>query len=107
MGTIERKDSRGRILSSEYIPDMGNTEGIRTSGLAKDAKHYQKLNQQPIEIMQSLMSKEQFIGFLWGNIIKYTLRCGLKDNPVREMEKVKQYAQWYIEVCEGKTIKPE
>ena len=76
------------------------------SGMALDAKHYQVLQQQPIEIMQRLMTPEQFKGFLWGNVIKYALRCGQKDNPVKEMQKVAQYAKWYVQVCEGKTIDP-
>lgn len=75
-------------------------------GSASDATHYQKLQQQPIEIMQTLMTPEQFKGFLWGNVIKYALRCGLKDAPEKEMQKVRQYAEWYIEACEGKTIDP-
>ena len=76
------------------------------SGLSINATHYQKLQQQPIEIMQALMTPEQFEGFLWGNVIKYTLRCGLKDAPVKEMEKAQQYAKWYVQACEGKTIDP-
>ena len=92
--------------------DMVYTKGqppipaLAQSGSALDAKHYQILQQQPIEIMQTLMTPEQFIGFLWGNVIKYTLRCGSKDAPVKEMEKAQQYARWYVEACEGKTIDP-
>ena len=76
------------------------------SGLSINATHYQKLQQQPIEIMQALMTPEQFSGFLWGNVIKYALRCGSKDAPVKEMEKAQQYAKWYVQACEGKTIDP-
>ena len=49
---------------------------------------------------------EQFQGFLWSNVIKYTLRCGSKDAPVKEMQKAQQYARWYVQACEGKTIDP-
>ena len=77
-----------------------------TSGLAKDAMHYQMLEQQPIEIMQRIMTPEEFKGFLWGNVIKYALRCGQKDETVKEMEKVGQYASWYVDACQGKTINP-
>ena len=59
-----------------------------------------------IEIMQTLMTPEQFQGFLWGNVIKYALRCGLKDAPEKDMEKAQQYAKWYVQACEGKTIDP-
>ena len=75
-------------------------------GTALTATHYQVGDKQPIEIMQTLMTPEQFIGFLWGNVIKYTLRLGSKDAPEREMEKAQQYARWYVQACQGKTIDP-
>ena len=49
------------------------------SGDSKAASHYQLLSQQPIEIMQTLFSADEFRGFLWGNVIKYALRYGHKD----------------------------
>lgn len=66
------------------------------SGYAKDAEHYKILSLQPIQIMRKLFTKEMFYGFLLGNIIKYALRCGHKDDPVKEIEKVLQYSKWYL-----------
>ena len=77
-----------------------------TSGYATDAKHYQILTEQPIEIMQKLFSAEQLKGFLLGNVIKYSLRCGRKDDPTKEIQKVAQYAAWYVDVAEGRRIDP-
>ena len=34
---------------------------------------------QPWAIMEAVMTNEEFIGFLKGNIIKYSLRAGRKD----------------------------
>lgn len=76
------------------------------SGYAKDAEHYQLLHMQPIEIMQKLLTPEEFRGFLHGNIIKYALRCGHKDDAGKEMEKVVQYAKWYVETVRGNVIDP-
>lgn len=75
-------------------------------GTAAEAKHYQVLPLQPIEIMQRLMTSEQFLGFCHGNIIKYALRCGHKDDTAKEIEKVRQYAEWYIQAANGETINP-
>lgn len=74
------------------------------TGYAKDAKHYQKLIQQPIEIMQILMKPERFIGFLQGNVMKYNLRC--KGDDDKDMQKINQYSKWYDEAVAGKTINP-
>lgn len=78
----------------------------KNTGTASDATHYQILQQQPIEIMQVLMTHEQFLGFCWGNAIKYILRLGKKDAPEKEMQKAQQYAKWYIEASKGKIIDP-
>jgi len=39
------------------------------------------------------MSKEQFIGYLKGNIIKYTWRFDRK-NKSEDVKKLQVYAQW-------------
>lgn len=68
-------------------------------------KHYIS-DHQPIETMQSNMTHEELIGFLKGNIIKYACRCGKKDEPLKEAEKIKQYAEWLCIVLSGGTIDP-
>lgn len=86
---------------------MNETTSTTHGGTAADATHYQTLAQQPIEIMQRLMTKEQFLGFCHGNVVKYALRCGHKDDPAKEMEKVRQYADWYVRASGGETIDPK
>ena len=61
---------------------------------------------QPIEVMQANMTHEEFIGFLKGNIMKYTCRCGRKDEPVKEAEKIKEYAKWLVQAYKGEIINP-
>lgn len=68
-------------------------------------KHYVS-DHQPIETMQANMTNEEFIGFLKGNIIKYACRCGKKDEPLKEAEKIKQYAEWLCVVLSGGIIDP-
>jgi hypothetical protein len=41
--------------------------------------HYKEMEVQPWEVMERLMSRQEFIGYLKGNIIKYGMRQGLKD----------------------------
>ena len=68
-------------------------------------KHYIS-DHQPIETMQSNMTHDEMIGFLKGNIIKYACRCGKKDEPLKEAEKIKQYAEWLCIVLSGGIIDP-
>lgn len=65
--------------------------------------HYQTAV-QPIETMQANMTREELIGFLKGNIIKYVCRCGRKDDVPKETAKIKQYAEWLDEVANGRQI---
>lgn len=68
-------------------------------------QHYQG-KVEPIELMQAQMTQAELIGFLKGNIIKYATRCGKKDDPAKEVSKIKRYADWLLDVLEGRTIDP-
>lgn len=81
------------------------TEEEYAAELEVKNKHYVS-DHQPIETMQSNMTHDEMIGFLKGNIIKYACRCGKKDEPLKEAEKIKQYAEWLCIVLSGGTINP-
>lgn len=42
--------------------------------------HYKKLGIEPWDIMEAVLTREEFIGFLKGNCIKYAMRQGLKGS---------------------------
>ena len=67
--------------------------------------HYQG-DVQPIELMQSAMSAEAFMGFLRGNIIKYACRLGKKDDVAKETTKILRYAEWLDKVAKGEKVNP-
>lgn len=41
--------------------------------------HYKDMPVQPWTVMQLVLTDEEFIGFLKGNVIKYSMRQGRKD----------------------------
>jgi hypothetical protein len=59
--------------------------------------HYKDMPIQPWELMEAVLTHEEFIGFLKGNIIKYSLRAGRKDGS-DDGGKAKHYLQKLIEV---------
>ena len=77
--------------------------------MTTNSKHYETLNIQPWEIMEANFSKEEFLAYLKGNIIKYTLRS--KGQDLSDAEKIKHYAEKLIEVQKGRPVlvaeKPE
>jgi len=43
--------------------------------------HYKEMDPQPWDVMETLLTREEFLGFLKGNMIKYAMRQGKKDSP--------------------------
>ena len=57
-------------------------------------KHYLESVVEPIKVMEKLFTKEELKGFIKGNILKYRLRMGHKDDIQKEMDKIRVYEQW-------------
>ncbi len=58
--------------------------------------HYKDMAVQPWHLMEALLTPEEFIGYLRGNMIKYAMRQGRKDSP--DAEKYHHYKQKLAEV---------
>lgn len=58
--------------------------------------HYKNMAVQPWHLMEALLTPEEFIGYLRGNMIKYAMRQGRKDSP--DAEKYHHYKQKLAEV---------
>lgn len=107
----DRKGDGRWLTSADKLEPLTETVSYASEALAhytakeEANKHYITAH-QPIEVMQANMTKDELIGFLKGNIIKYACRCGRKDAPLKEAEKIKQYAEWLCVVLSGDTIDP-
>ena len=76
----------------------GNCDGCcrQTKDKFYDDHYAAMAGLEPIELMQLVLSREEFTGFLKGNIIKYTMRAGHKQGEAAEKDiaKAKRYTQW-------------
>lgn len=54
--------------------------------------HYTTMDMSPWQVMELVLTPEEFIGFLKGNVIKYSLRAGRKEGT-DDAEKARHYAQ--------------
>jgi hypothetical protein len=52
--------------------------GTRADDLQISGNHYKEMPIQPWAVMESVLTREEFIGYLKGNIIKYSMRAGRK-----------------------------
>lgn len=80
-------------------------KSVKTSS-HKNYDEYYQTEHQPIEVMQANMTQDEFIGYMKGNITKYVLRMGRKDDVKKEAAKIRRYAQWLEQAVNGETINP-
>jgi hypothetical protein len=59
--------------------------------------HYRTKSIQPWDAMESWMSREEFVGFLRGNALKYLARCNDKGG-VEDVKKAQHYIEKLLEV---------
>ncbi|ADO14415.1 AB1gp44 [Acinetobacter phage AB1] len=62
--------------------------------------HYANFSIECIDAMQAMLSRDEFIGYLRGNIFKYLWRYKLK-NGVEDLKKAQWYQNKLIEVEEN------
>lgn len=75
-------------------------EEKQMTDLIDNQPHYKNQGVEPIDLMHANFSKEEFSGFLQGNVLKYMLRYKDK-NGVEDLKKAKTYLTWLIGVEEN------
>lgn len=56
-----------------------------------DGTHYKDMAMQPWDVMAANLTREEFIGFLKGSIIKYEMRAGNKPGANDDRKKAAHY----------------
>lgn len=94
LGDLLKEDYK---LAEEKMTDSYTRQGykFKTSWGDEDVNspaHYAAQGDiECIDAMESMMSREEIIGYLRGNSFKYRWRCRDKGNAVKDLRK----AQWY------------
>jgi hypothetical protein len=73
---------------------------MKADDMQVGGNHYKKLAVTPWQTMESCMSAEEFVGFLRGNVIKYTMRCNNKGG-VEDLKKAQHYLSKLLEVLDA------
>ena len=76
-------------MTTKILTDGLN--GTSADDIQYGGTHYKDMAIQHWAVMESILTPQEFIGYLKGNIIKYTLRQGKKDSP--DSEKARHYMQ--------------
>jgi hypothetical protein len=93
--------SNGPQTLSDLIRDHMEIYNIMEADQKADDRqvggtHYKDMPVQPWEVMEALLTHEEFVGFLKGNVLKYAMRQGRKDSD--DAGKLKHYIQKLNEV---------
>jgi hypothetical protein len=78
-----------------------NAEDVKPDDRQVGGNHYKDMAIQPWAVMQAVLTEEEFIGFLKGNIIKYAMRQGRKLGAGDDAEKAKHYLAKLKEMNRG------
>lgn len=102
--------NKGVACESKH-PYLGGLVGEVTLPAPKfyDEHYASMVGLEPIELMQLVLTYDEFIGFLKGNIIKYTLRAGKKQGEAAEKDvaKAKRYTEWLVKLGYKMPINPK
>ena len=91
-------DDYGSNIKHDEKQDDGN----------KLSSHYKVNGLDPIgAFKQGLISKEEYKGFLKGNIIKYVVRCDYKGNPTEDLTKATNYLSLLKEQIAIETVEED
>lgn len=72
----------GNCLTDNYEKDMVN-----------NPDHYKMFQAEAIDIIESALTHEEYVGYLKGNMLKYRLRAGFKEKSKRDEDLNK--SNWY------------
>ena len=88
--TPEEEQELQHMLNTSRLNQ--GTNGTSADDIQVSGNHYKDMPIQPWHIMEAVLTPEEFVGFLKGNIIKYSLRAGRKDGS-DDAGKAKHYMQ--------------
>ena len=107
-GEIQRSMNLAGVLCYEVRLRGTDTyivvKADKVQEVGKHDKHYLESVVEHIKVMEKLFTKEELKGFIKGNILKYRLRMGHKDDIQKEMDKIRVYEQWLAKLERGEAL---
>ena len=73
--------------------------GVSADDLQVGGQHYKDMGIQPWAVMEAVLTHEEWVGYLKGNVIKYGMRQGKKDSD--DAGKARHYKMKLEEVTRG------
>lgn len=77
------------IIDGYTTPEEEEAWKMKADEIQIGGTHYKDMGVEPWEVMEAVLTHAEFVGFLKGNIIKYSMRQGRKDSD--DAAKCKHY----------------
>ena len=71
---------------------------------AYNPDYYASMPVQPIMVMHACLTKDEFIGYLRGCLIKYQMRRGRKEDVEDTDKKILRYKKWLNEITRNGSV---
>ena len=92
-----RRDNTGAfVMDKEPDVPIEPPAPLRADDRQVEGSHYKEMPVQPWDVIEAVLTRQEFVGFLKGNIIKYSMRQGLKTPG--DPEKAQHYMDKLAEV---------
>ena len=98
-GFLKYYEKRLNTISADMQALTEGSNGTSADDIQYGGTHYKDMAIQPWAVMESVLTPQEFIGYLKGNIIKYSLRQGKKDSP--DADKALHYMQKLKELSDS------
>ena len=69
--------------------------GSQSPDMVNSPSHYQLNGVEAIDIIKTILTPEEYLGYLKGNALKYIIREPYKGNPAQDVAKAKWYLSRY------------
>ena len=85
---------KDNMFVDDYIPD---SEPVRGHDMINNPSHYEigDTGIEAIDIIRETLTKEEFIGYCRGNVLKYSIRAN-KKNGEEDLRKADIYSGWLL-----------
>jgi len=96
---VHYKELKSGSIDDASVEDWDRIRGNQFDPVDKPS-HYNQGKLETIKVIEDTLTYEQFKGYLWGNIIKYSSRWEHK-NGVEDLKKMQWYTDKLISFVEG------
>lgn len=99
---VETEDGRTILIDDSWDFEKVNKPFTRKVDMVKEPNHYTSDEGiDLIEFCKQQFTEEEFRGAMKFTQLRYALRTGRKENDLQDQQKLKEYANRFIEVLEG------